>query len=148
MEKELLITSLTDLIDKIIEAMREYILTFDIFDSFKFSPNEDDINKIHTHYRELTAKLTSLSEKTDDIAANIASLTCEADNLMNLEDILFFSKRLDTYTNWRSALASFLQKNDAIFSRTASDISIASLINLVKIFSNETDLLKNSLKFF
>lgn len=148
MEKELLITSLTDLIDEIISAMREYIVSFDISDTFKFSPTEEDINVIHSRYRGLTSKLLTLSEKTDCIAADIASLTCLSDDSMNLEDTLFFSKRLDAYSTWRSSLNAFLHNNDSIFKNNASDISLAALINLVKVFFNETELLKNSVKIF
>ena len=148
MEKELLITSFTDLIDEIISAMREYIVTFDVSDNFKFSPTEEDINDIHSRYRALTSKVITLSEKTDGIAANIASLIRQSDDSMNLEDILFFSKRLDAYTAWRSSLNDFLQKNDAIFKKSAGDISLASIINLLKVFFNETELLKRSVKIF
>ncbi len=148
MEKELLITSLTELIDEIILATREYNISFDISDSFKFSPTEERINEIHARYRALTSKLLALSEKTDAIAAKIASLTCISDDSMNLEDILFFSKRLDAYSTWRSALNAFLQSSDSIFNNSSNDISLAALVNLVKGFFNDTELLKNSVKIF
>ena len=148
MEKELLITSLTTYIDEIIAALREYIISFDISDSFKLSPSEEYIDNIHNRYRELTSKLIPISEKADNIGAKMASLTCQADEIMNLEDILFFSKRLDAYSTWRTSLNSFLESNDAIFKKNANDISLASLINLVKVFSNDTEMLKKFVKIF
>lgn len=148
MKKEFLMISLNDLIDEMLLAMREYIVTFDIYDSFKFSPTEDDIDKIQKRYRALISKLIISKEKSDMLALDIASLTCSSDASMSSEDTLFFSKRLDAYSEWLCALNRFMENNDAIFKKSASDINLASIINLTKVFFNETEILKNYVKNF
>ena len=145
MVKEQIRSILTESTDKIISELQKYLSSFKRSDILKITSSKEDIANIYKRYRALTSTLLSCFEKTDTVAAEIASLVCKSDRLMNIYDVKFFSQILDAYSQYKLTFIRFIDDNDNLFENNELDFKYSSVINCATTFLNNTIAFKKYL---